>query len=111
MSSMRSSWPFAAACEEALSEAPRLERGDWCRFCPAKPICPLHTAPLLDLAQFVMPAPPAPVDKEATCRRSPAAWTSSTRSRTSRTALHDQAKRALEDGDQVPGYDALGRPC
>ena len=26
------------------------------------------------------------------------------RSRTSRTALHDQAKRALENGDLVPGY-------
>ena len=24
---------YRAACEEALSEAPRLERGPWCRFC------------------------------------------------------------------------------
>ena len=33
-------------------DRPRLERGDHCRFCPARPICPAHTGPLLDLAQF-----------------------------------------------------------
>src|SRR6516225_7723046 len=48
---------YRAACEQALSPAPHLERGAWCRFCPAKPICPLHTAPLLDLAAFAVPAP------------------------------------------------------
>src|SRR5262249_10128803 len=46
---------YRAACEEALSDTPRLERGAWCRFCPAKPICPAHTGPLLDLAQFTTP--------------------------------------------------------
>jgi hypothetical protein len=46
---------YRAACEEALSSAPRLERGPHCRFCPAKPICPAHTAPLLDLAKFTAP--------------------------------------------------------
>jgi hypothetical protein len=63
---------YRAACEEALSEAPRLERGDWCRFCAARPICPAHTAPLLDLAQFPVPTPSgsdgvfaAPPSKEA----------------------------------------------
>src|SRR5262249_44530950 len=49
---------YRGACAEALSDAPRLKRGSWCRFCPAKPICPAHTAPLLDLAQFVVPPPP-----------------------------------------------------
>jgi hypothetical protein len=49
---------YRTACAEALSEAPRLERGDWCRFCAAKPICPAHTAPLLDLTQFADPTPP-----------------------------------------------------
>src|SRR5262245_7654086 len=29
---------YRAACAEALSDAPRLQRGPWCRFCPAKPI-------------------------------------------------------------------------
>ena len=43
---------YRAACEEALSPSPRLERGAHCRFCPARPICPAHTGPLLDLAQF-----------------------------------------------------------
>jgi hypothetical protein len=57
---------YHAACEEALSAAPRLERGAWCRFCAARPICPAHTGPLLDLAQFAMPTPPrTPVDKAA----------------------------------------------
>ena len=48
---------YRAACEEALSPAPRLERGAWCRFCAARPICPAHTGPLLDLAQFEVPTP------------------------------------------------------
>src|SRR5262249_51140732 len=57
------------ACEQALLPTPPLKSGGWCRFCPAKPICPEHTKPLLDLAQFVMPAPlksngAAPPDKE-----------------------------------------------
>jgi hypothetical protein len=46
---------FRAACEQALSPAPRLERGPHCRFCPARPICPGHTGPLLDLARFAAP--------------------------------------------------------
>src|SRR5262249_5289576 len=50
---------YPAACEEALSNTPRLERGTWCRFCPAKPICPAHTGPLFDLAQFAVPTPVA----------------------------------------------------
>ena len=48
---------YRAACEEALRAAPRLERGAHCRFCPARPICPAHTGPLLDLAQFTVPTP------------------------------------------------------
>ena len=56
---------YRAACEEALSEAPRLERGDHCRFCPAKPICPAHTGPLLDLTQFEVPTPATSPSKEA----------------------------------------------
>jgi hypothetical protein len=42
---------YRAACERALSPSPRFERGAWCRFCAARPICPAHTGPLLDLAQ------------------------------------------------------------
>src|SRR5262249_18993744 len=39
---------YRAACEEALSGAPHLEPGSWCRFCPARLICPEHTRPLLN---------------------------------------------------------------
>ena len=50
---------------EALSDAPRLQSGSWCRFCPARPICPAHTGPLLDLAQFAAPtATPPSTDAE-----------------------------------------------
>src|SRR5262249_16218516 len=45
---------YRAKCAEALGPAPHLERGDHCRFCPARPICP-DAKPLLDLAQFAMP--------------------------------------------------------
>src|SRR5262245_41036625 len=37
---------YGRACQEALADAPRLQPGSWCRFCPASPICPAHTGPL-----------------------------------------------------------------
>jgi len=96
---------YRAACEEALSDAPRLERGPWCRFCPARPICPAHTGPLLDLSRFVMPASPrAPADKAAYLQALAAGLDLVDAITDLRTALHDQAKRALEEGDCVAGY-------
>jgi hypothetical protein len=99
---------YRAACAEALTAAPRLARGDWCRFCPARPICPAHTGPLLDLAQFAMPMPSgngaAPPSKEAYLQALAAGLELVDAVKDLRTALHDQAKRALESGDLVPGY-------
>jgi hypothetical protein len=103
---------YRAACETALAPAPRLQRGDWCRFCSARPICPAHTGPLLDLAQFAVPTPPSSV---AAAFAPPAAKQTYLQVladglnlidavKDMRTALHDQAKRALENGDHVPGY-------
>jgi hypothetical protein len=91
---------YAAACAEALADAPRLQRGAHCRFCSARPICPAHTGPLLDLAQFTMPVPAAGdylallaaglelVDAVKEIGK----------------ALHDQAKLALDAGNVVPGF-------
>ena len=94
---------YRAACEEALSPAPRLERGAWCRFCAAKPICPAHTGPLLDLAQFVVPTPPPRrLDKAAYLQALAAGLDLVDAIKDIRTALHDQAKRALENGDTCP---------
>src|SRR5262245_60609240 len=93
---------YRVACEEALSSAPRLERGSWCRFCPARPICPAHTGPLLDLAQFAVPTAAAP--KETYLRLLAEGLNLVDAITDLRTALHDQAKRALENGDNVPGY-------
>jgi hypothetical protein len=96
---------YAVACAEALAPAPRLEKGAHCRFCPARVICPLHTGSLLDLAQFVMPAPPrAPADKAAYLQALATGLDLVDTVKDLRTALHDQAKRALENGDSVPGY-------
>src|SRR5262249_52315282 len=96
---------YRAACEEALSDAPRLQPGSWCRFCPASPILPAHTGPLLDLSRFVAPASPrAPADKAAYLRALAAGLDLVDAIKDLRTALHDQAKRALENGDVVPGY-------
>src|SRR5262249_14357645 len=82
---------YPAACAEALSEAPRLEKGAHCRFCPARPICPLHTAPLLDLAQFVVPTPPrAPADKAAYLQALAAGSDLIDAIKDLRPALHDQ---------------------
>jgi hypothetical protein len=93
---------YRAACEEARAPAPRLERGAHCRFCPARPICPAHTGPLLDLAQFVIPAPA--VNKEAYLRVLAEGLDLVDAVKDMRTALHDQVKHALENGDDVPGY-------
>src|SRR5262249_15397644 len=102
---------YRAACAEALAPAPRLEKGAHCRFCSARPICPAHTGPLLDLAQFTVPTPPrfddvftTPVAKEEYLQVLADGLNLVDAIKDLRTALHDQAKRALENGDQVPGY-------
>jgi hypothetical protein len=104
---------YRAACEEALSDTPRLQAGSWCRFCPARPICPEHTKPLLDLAQFMVPgvnAAPITVpgvnaaSKEAYLQVLADGLNLVEAVKDIRVALHDQAKRALEQGDSVPGY-------
>ena len=102
---------YRRVCEEALSEAPRLERGAWCRFCAARPICPAHTGPLLDLAQFVGPAPAGPSfsfapppAKEAYLQLLADRLNLVDAVKDIGTALRDKAKSALESGDFVPGY-------
>jgi hypothetical protein len=94
---------YRAACAEALSDTPRLARGVWCRFCPAIPICPKHTRPLLDLAQFTVPTPTLP-DRAAYLQALAAGLDLIDAVRDLRVALHDQAKAALDNGDVVPGY-------
>jgi hypothetical protein len=96
---------YRAACTEALAPEPRVERGAHCRFCPARAICPAHTKPLLDLTQFAMPVPPAaPTDKAAYLQALAAGLDLVDAVKDIGRALHDQAKRALENGDPVPGY-------
>jgi hypothetical protein len=96
---------YHAACAEALSETPRLERGTWCRFCAARPICPTHTGPLLDLAQFATPSPLNGASAKGNYLQLLADGLNLVEAvKDIRTALHDQAKRALESGDVVPGY-------
>jgi uncharacterized protein DUF2800 len=94
---------YRAACAEALSATPRLKRGNWCRFCAARPICPAHTGPLLDLAQFAVPTA-TPPSTDAYLQALAAGLDLVDAIKDLRVALHDQAKRALENGNQVPGY-------
>jgi hypothetical protein len=94
---------YRAVCAEALSGAPRLQAGSWCRFCPARPLCPAHSRPLLDLAQFTVPTAVA-APKEAYLQVLADGLNLVEAVKEIRTALHDQAKRALEQGDSVPGY-------
>jgi hypothetical protein len=103
---------YRAVCAEALSEAPHFERGSWCRFCSAKPICPEYTKPLLDLAVFPMPTPwgtaravfTAPPAKADYLRLLAEGLNLVEAVKEYETTLRDQAKRALESGDDVPGY-------
>ena len=99
---------YRTACAEAMSDAPRLESGSWCRFCPARPICPEHTKPLLDLAQLAVLKPAfnggAPPPKEAYLQALADGLNLVDATKDIRVALHDQAKAALQNGDSVPGY-------
>jgi hypothetical protein len=95
---------YRRVCEEALSEFPRLARGDWCRFCAARPICPAHTGPLLDLAKFSADALAAPPSKQAYLQVLADGLNLADAITDLRTALHDQVKRALENGDAALGY-------
>jgi hypothetical protein len=102
---------YRAACEEALTPAPRLERGDHCRFCPARPVCPAHARPLLDLAQLAAPTPlscggafAAPPAKEAYLQLLADGLDLVDAVKDIGKALHDQAKAALHNGDVVRGY-------
>ena len=101
---------YRAACEEALSPAPRLERG------------PIAGSARRDRFARRTPAR-CSISRSSRCRRLPSAARSPRRPRRTPicrlladglnlvdavkdigTALHDQAKRALESGDVVPGY-------
>jgi hypothetical protein len=96
---------YRTACTEALAPAPRLQPGSHCRFCPARPICPAHTGPLLDLGQLaVLTPPPAAADKDPYLRALAAGLDLVNAIQDIRVSLHDQAKAALERGDFVPGY-------
>jgi hypothetical protein len=95
---------YRAACDEALSPTPRLERGAHCRFCPARPICPAHTGPLLDLAQFASLTPSALPSKQAYLQVLADGLNLGDAVKDIVKALHDQAKQALHAGDTVPGY-------
>jgi hypothetical protein len=102
---------YRAACAEALSDTPHLARGDWCRFCDARPICPAHAGPLLDLAALTAPTlrdtlhavcfAPA---KEAYLNALATGLAIIDNTKDMCTALRAQAKAALENGDVVPGY-------
>src|SRR5262249_6556741 len=88
-----------------------LERGEWCKFCPARPICLAHTGPLLALAQTMVPTPLAfdgalatPPEKERYLQALANGLALVDAIKDIRVALHDQAKAALENGDDVPGY-------
>src|SRR5262249_38674377 len=64
---------------------------------------PAHTGPLLDLSQFAMPIA-TPPSTDAYLQALAAGLDLVDAIKDLRTALHDQAKRALENGDMVPGY-------
>ena len=100
---------FQEACREAIGPSPRIQRGDHCRFCPAKVICPAHTGPLLNLAHFDLSVPATAKDRgEAFGQVLAAGLDLVEATKDLRTALHDEAKRLLKAGTPVPGY-ALSR--
>jgi hypothetical protein len=103
---------YRAACAEALSPTPRLQRGPHCRFCPARPICPEFTKPLLNFAQFAAPtlrdslaaSLAAPPDRAAYLEVLAAGLNLVDAVKDLSTTLRDQARCALQNGDVVPGW-------
>jgi hypothetical protein len=95
---------YRVACAEALSAAPRLARGPWCRFCPAILTCPEHTKPLIDLAQLTALIAPPAISKEAYLQLLADGLNLVDAVKDISAAFRDQTKRALENGDVVPGY-------
>ena len=91
---------YAATCAEARGPNPRLQRGDHCRFCPARPICPEHTKPLIDLAQLTIPVLAQPNYLQVLAH----ILTLTEAVKDIGKAAHDQAKAALHAVAAVPGY-------
>jgi hypothetical protein len=91
---------YHVACAEALTNSPRLQRGPHCRFCPARPICPAHTGPLLDIARVTMPTPATGDYLQLLA----AGLDLLDAVKDLSVALREEAKRALDAGGVVPGY-------
>ena len=95
---------YRAACEEALSAAPRLERGalvPLLRGATDLPGAHRSAARSRPVRGADAAAPPS---KDAYLQLLAAGLNLVDAVKDIRTALHDQAKRALENGDIVPGY-------
>jgi hypothetical protein len=97
---------YPAACAEALSDAPRLQRGDWCRFCSARPICPEHTKPFLDFAQFVVPTAASAPSKEAYLQVLADGLDLVDAIKDLRVALHDQRRLRSRTATAFPDTDS-----
>ena len=102
---------YRAACEEALAPAPRLERGDHCRFCPAAADLPgAHRSAARSRAVHACPTPAAPPAKKPTLQLLADGLNLVDAVKDFGKALHDQAKQALQAGDARARLRALGRP-
>jgi hypothetical protein len=102
---------YRDACARAFTADAPLARGDWCKFCAARPICPEHTKPLLDLARFTVPAPIntagfffSPTAKEDYLKTIATGLDLVESIKDIDKALRDQARAAIECNNNVPGY-------
>lgn len=94
---------ISAAAELALTDDAPLSVGDWCRFCPAHPICPAQYELLTDTvgADFdnldspVDLLTPAELSRALSARSKIESWLK---------AASDYATDRLLSGDDVPGY-------
>lgn len=97
---------ISAAAELALTDDAPLSVGDWCRFCPAHPICPAQYELLtdtvgVDFDNLDSPADlltPADLSRVLSARSKIEAWLK---------AASDYAMERLLSGDDVPGYKVV----
>jgi len=95
------------AVDKALGHNPQPHRGDHCKYCPAKPICPAWVGPIRELAKLApLAARTAAVTRAPTqyAQHLAMAKTLSEDLLAFAKEVDVQLKAYLEDGGYVPGY-------
>jgi hypothetical protein len=107
---------LAAAIDNAKSDAPRMERGPWCKFAACKTICPKWTGPALDLTRLG-PKAIAKVPFQASIGKTDVDWPAMYAELLALADLAEpliaeiraQAHTYIGDGNTIPGWKIVDK--